>query len=227
VRLELGSPVHCSDGAFGKLADVVIDPKQRRVTHLVVEPDHHEGRARLVPAPLASRENGSATIALRATAEELRRMPQVEEFAYLPLDEFPLDDPDWDVGIEHVLAPTYDDYMGISPTAFDSYFAMTYDRIPKGEVEIRRSSSVYSADGHRLGHVEGFLANRDDRITHVVLERGHVFGRREVAVPIGAVANVSTDSVALELTKDEVAQLPSVPVHRWRAQLTTGPNPTR
>ena len=39
MRLELGSRVDCTDESFGKLADVVIDPTSRRVTHLVVEHD--------------------------------------------------------------------------------------------------------------------------------------------------------------------------------------------
>ncbi len=37
---------------------------------------------------------------LRATVEDLRRLPQVHEVSYLRLDGFPLDDPDWDVGVE-------------------------------------------------------------------------------------------------------------------------------
>jgi sporulation protein YlmC with PRC-barrel domain len=47
VRLELGSPVNCTDGPFGELAEIVIDPTKRRVTHLVVEP--HGGEALVVP----------------------------------------------------------------------------------------------------------------------------------------------------------------------------------
>jgi hypothetical protein len=36
MRLELGGRAGCSDGTFGELADVMIDPTTRRVTHLVV-----------------------------------------------------------------------------------------------------------------------------------------------------------------------------------------------
>ena len=50
VRLDLGCPVHCSDGDFGELADVVIDPTTRRVTHLVVQP--HDGAAKAVLVPV-------------------------------------------------------------------------------------------------------------------------------------------------------------------------------
>ena len=39
MRLELGSRVDCTDERYGKLADIVIDPTSRRVTHVVVEGD--------------------------------------------------------------------------------------------------------------------------------------------------------------------------------------------
>jgi len=37
-----------------------------------------------------------------------------------------------------------------------SISAVAHDRVPKGEVEIGRTSEVMSADGHHLGHVDGF-----------------------------------------------------------------------
>jgi hypothetical protein len=46
-------------------------------------------------------------------------------------------------------------------------------------VEIRRASEVFSSDDHRLGHVAGFVGGPDDRITHLVLERGHLRGRHQ------------------------------------------------
>jgi hypothetical protein len=139
--------------------------------------------------------------------------PPVQEVGYLQLGDFPLDDPDWDVGIQEVYALPYYPAYDMAPTPVD--FSVMYDRIPKGEVEIRRASSVYSADGHHLGHVDGFLVDRDDQITHVVLERGHAWDRREVTIPIGAVARVETDDLALSLAKDQVESLPEVPVQRW------------
>jgi hypothetical protein len=150
---------------------------------------------------------------LRATTQDVRALPPVQEVGYLQLGDFPLDDPNWDVGIEEVYALPYYPAYDLEPTPLG--FPVMYDRIPKGEVEIRRTSDVYSADGHHLGHVDGFLVDRDDQITHLVLERGHLWGRREVTIPIGAVAKVETDDVTLSLIKDQVGRLPEVPVQRW------------
>ena len=93
------------------------------------------------------------------------------------------------------------------PPAYDQNLGLIYDRVPKGEVEIRRSSDVYSADEHHLGQVDGLLVDSEAHITHVLLERGHLWGRREVTIPIGAVAKVETDAVTLSLSKDQVGEL--------------------
>jgi hypothetical protein len=198
---------------------VVIDPTRQRVTHLVVEPHRLDGGARLVPIELVVPENGRETgVSLQCTVEDARRLPPVQEFAYLRLGESPANDPDWDIGIENVLAlPYFRGYadFGPQPLEYEASVSMTYDRIPKGEVEIRRASEVLSSDRQRLGHVDGFLVDVDDQITHLVLERGHLWGRREVAIPIGSVSRVVTDSVAVGLTKDEVGALPAIGVRRW------------
>ena len=223
MRLELGRPVNCTDGPFGKLADVVIDPTTRHVTHLVVDPDGDHGKARLVPVELASGEDDETNaIAVRCSVEEANQLEPVEETAYIRLGESPDLEPEWDLGVESVLAEPYYYYGTVGglgyetgPSDYDPHVSVTYDRIPKGEVEIRRASEVSSADGHQLGQVDGFLVDDDDAITHFVLERGHLWGRREVTIPINAVASVLTDAVTLTLTKDEVGELPSVRVHRW------------
>ena len=214
MRLELGNPIVCTDGAVGELADVVVDPVRRRVTHLVVQPHGNLGPARLVPADLATGDRGQ--ISLRCTRAEVDGFPTVRESAYLRIGELPRDDPDWDVGVEDVLAMPY--YTGLSvgpyPGEFDSHVTTYYDRVPKGEVEVRRASAVISADGHSLGEVDGFVVDADEHITHFVLERGHLWGRMEVTIPIGAVARVESDAVHVALSKDEVGALPAVHVGR-------------
>lgn len=225
MRLEFGTPVCCRDGPFGELADVVIDPTSRRVTHLVVQPHHRHGLARLVPVEEADAARGAdSEVLLRCSIEEVRRMELVQAFAYLQLGEFPIADPDWDVGVESVLALPYYDSSGMGgyatdyPMDYDPRVGISYDRIPKGEVEIRRTSTVCSADGHDLGRVDGFLVDAGEQITHLVLEHGHLWGRRDVTITIGAVTKVQTDAVTLSLTKDAVEALPAVPVNRWKTR---------
>lgn len=215
MRLELDKPVLCEDDEVGKLADLVVDPHAKRVTHLVVKPHHGAGGSHLVPIDLVEPSEQVGGIALTCSRAELDALPPVEEFTYLRLGEVTTNDPNWDVGISDVLAQPYYDSTGLAGSidaAGD--LGVVYDRIPKGEVELRRSSRVQAANGDYLGDVDGFLVD-EDHITHFVLERGHLWGRREVTVPIGAVESVESDIVTLKLTKDEVGDLPSHKVHRW------------
>ena len=222
MRLEIGNRVRCSDGAYGELADIVIDPLERRVTHLVIQPQHNDGQWRLVPIQLAKGEDDKQReIELECTLDKAQGFESVHESAYLRLGERPTEDPDWDVGVEDVLALPYYAGLGFAgsdtspyPDQLDPNVSLFYDRVPKGEVEVRRASVVVSADGHSLGEVDGFVIDADEHITHVVLERGHLWGRKEVTIPIGAVASVESDVVQVALSKDQVGALPTVRVGR-------------
>jgi len=216
VRLELDKPVLCEDEEVGKLADLVVDPVAKRVTHLVVKPEHGAGASHLVPIELVEPTEQVGGIALTCSRAELEALPPVEEFTYLRLGEVATKDPDWDVGISDVLALPYYDSTGLAgPVEAVGDMGVVYDRVPKGEVELRRSSRVMADGGDYIGEVDGFLVVETDHITHFVLERGHLWGRREVTVPIGAVASVKSDVVTLSLSKDEIGALPSHRVHRW------------
>ena len=111
MRLELGSVVRCMDLPFGELADVVVDPVSRRVTHLVVQPPDRHDRARLVPVERA-RAAGDG-IALDCSVADVEALEPVHESAYLRVDELPVSDPDWEIGTQDVLAlPLYQEMDG-------------------------------------------------------------------------------------------------------------------
>jgi sporulation protein YlmC with PRC-barrel domain len=219
VRLDLGTQVRCTDGVFGDVADVVVDPMTQRVTHVVVRPHHRPEDSRLVPIDLVQPGTRVAEVRLSATIREVDGLEALRESAYLRLGEFPARDPDWDVGIEETFALPYysgaDGFEGpwIAP---DDHVVVHYDRVPKGDVEIERASRVTTADGEDVGHVDGFVVDDDAHITHLVLERGHVWARKQIAVPITAVTDIATGRVAVGLSRAEVDTLQSVKVHRFR-----------
>jgi sporulation protein YlmC with PRC-barrel domain len=214
MRLDLGCGVHCTDAVFGELGDVIVDPISRRVTHLVVQPQGDHERARLVPIERARpAEHG---LALDCSVADVEALEPLHESAYMRAGERVVADPDWDVGTEDVLAlPVYQELNGMG-TAIDPdpHVMVSYDRIPKHEVEIRRSSAVFSTDGHHLGHVEAFLIGGGDT-ADIVLERGHLWGRREIVIPAAAVQRVQNDAITLSLTKEQVGALEVRHVHRW------------
>jgi len=59
--------------------------------------------------------------------------------------------------------------------------------------------------------VQGLVIDpKDHHVTHVLLQEGHLWGKQEIAIPIGAVKDVAADGVRLKLAKDEVRDLPPV-----------------
>jgi sporulation protein YlmC with PRC-barrel domain len=180
------------------------------VTHLVIQPAQHAEDARLVPISLASRaeKDGESEISLNCGAADLERFDPVHKFEILRAGERPNEEPKWDVGVEDiVVAPNY------APTAFgdyggslDSDVTISYDRVPKGEIELRHASSVYSADGHHLGSVDAVVVDDDDQLTHLMLERGHLWWKREVALPAEAISKFESDMLTLGLTKRELGK---------------------
>ena len=100
---------------------------------------------------------------------------------------------------------------GVGPLDVDPHVVVSYDRVPKGDVEIRRKSAVISADGHPVGDVDGLVIDdAEGQLTHVVLEHGHLWGKREVSIPIADIDEVRTDQIVLGLTKDQIGALEQV-----------------
>ena len=66
---------------------------------------------------------------------------------------------------------------------------------------------MQAVDGE-IGQVEGFMVNpADEKVTHVLLEEGHLWGRKQVAIPVSAVASIE-DGIRLNITKRQVEDLP-------------------
>ena len=79
--------------------------------------------------------------------------------------------------------------------------------VPPGETEVERHQSVHAVDG-QIGQVEGFMVNpADEKVTYILLREGHLWGRRQVAIPVSAVASVE-DGIRLNITKRQVEDLP-------------------
>jgi hypothetical protein len=208
MNLALGSTVRCSDGAVRELADIVVDGPGRRVTHLVVQPKRQHEEARLVSLELVG-EDANGGVSLICTAETLDGLERVREYAYLPAGQQPEENPQWDVGVEDVLVVPSVEPLDMAEPELDPNVNLMYDRVPKGEVELRLTSSVYSKDEHRVGSVNGVVVGEDGVITVLTLLRGHLWWRREISVPADAIASLENDIATLAVEKSELKRFPS------------------
>ncbi len=202
ASFTIGAGASCTDGVGGHVTCVVVNPLARAVTHLVVEPKHRHGAARLVPLDLVDATTGE--IRLRCTLAEFEKLDPAEQTRFLPgTSGYPGYGPD-----QVLVMPYYN--IGMAE-AYSRPMTITYDAVPLGEVKVRRGDHVHATDG-RIGKVQGLVIHPDSHhVTHVLLQEGHLWGRKEVAIPIGAVTGVD-DGIRLNITKQQVQDLPPVDV---------------
>ena len=207
TQFTIGAEASCSDGVCGDVTRVVIDPVARSVTHLVVEPKHRQGLGRLVPLDLV--EDTAGEIRLRCTVAEFEKLGSAEETQFIPGSSGYAA-----YGPQQVLSwPYYGLGMGGGGLGLAGGVSQTVtsDKLPLGEVAVRRGEHVHATDGD-IGHVQGLVIDpRDHHVTHVLLAEGHLWGRKQVAIPISAVTSVE-DGIQLKITKDEVQDLPPVDI---------------
>ena len=217
MKIYEGMSINAVDGHCGRVVDIVVDPIRLTVTHLVVGPTGLASSPRLIP--ISAVDQVAEDLRLSWTKDQVGDAPLVRETDFLELGEWPHQQDGWDVGVVRTLAWPYYSELASGGGDWASSGGGTesvaeYDRIPSGTAEIRRASQVISSDGHVVGRVDGLIASPTSTITHLVLDRGHLWGHREITIPSSRVSSVQTDTVTLTLTRDEVAGLPSVPFHR-------------
>jgi sporulation protein YlmC with PRC-barrel domain len=204
VSFTIGAEVTCSDGPCGILKRVVLDPVAQTLTHLVVEPKHRLGLARLVPVDLAAATPDGVTLA--CTVAEFEQLNSAEDTQFVPGTRGYAD-----YGPDQLLAwPWFSLQTSVAAQDITEMSqTVTYDTIPAGEVEVRRGEPVYATDG-AIGHVQGLVIDpASHRVSHVLLAEGHLWGKKEVAIPVSAVTDVK-EGIKLLITKQEVADLPPV-----------------
>jgi sporulation protein YlmC with PRC-barrel domain len=191
TEFAIGAKASCVDGLCGEVSRIIVDPATDTVTHLVIEPRHRRELARLVPVDLVDAAAGD--IGLRCTLAEFDKLDAAEELA-------PVENVLGGLGIGGMMPP-----MGIPATVT----TVVYETVPVGETDVGPGERVHAIDGE-IGRVLGFLVDPDDhRMTHVLLQEGHLGGRKEVAIPVSAVTGVE-NGIRLNLTKEQVEGLPPV-----------------
>lgn len=205
TEIPLKAKVECVDGPCGESDIVILNPDTRQVTHFVVQdrrlPDHDQ---RLVPMDQVV-ETSHDRIRLNCTRAELASMDHFVDSHYTRTEEEPTID--WPV----------DDTVRSVPRATltaPRYAREKVEHIPPGELAVRRGTKVAAKDGN-VGQVGELVVDPDSgHISHLVLEEGHLWARKEVTLPVSAIDYFLEDTVYLKLSKQEVESLPAVPIKR-------------
>ena len=202
MDIPVNAEVYCSDGFCGQSTYIIVNPVSRQVTHLVVKEKQAPHTERLVPVNLV-KETTHDQVHLGCTQDELVRMETFIETEYIR------------EGI-----PDYERYE-------DSYMVWPYQvpevtktvtvrhkRVPHGELAVRRGARVRASDG-RIGRVDEFLVDPEDgHITHLILREGHLWGQKDVTIPISEIERIEENTVYLKLNKRDIGKLPAIPIRR-------------
>ena len=211
TQFAIGAKVRCSDGSCGEVRRLVIAPAADTVTHLVVQSGHRPEAARLVPVDLVEATAGE--VRLRCTHAEFDKLEHAEERDLVEgvgSGGF--------TGGGLLYTTSGEGYARVGPGPLIDIGTqpvhrkmIVQDVVPRGEMQLRPGDSVHAVDG-QIGRVQGFLVDpADHRVSHVLLQEGHLWGRKEVAIPVSAVTAVE-GGIRLNITKQQVENLPPVAI---------------
>jgi hypothetical protein len=216
-QFMIGAEVRYADGQVcGEIRYLVINPATLELTDLAVEEKGRQGLGRLVPLGEVRADPQKGVIEFGGTAADFTKLKaaDVTEFApdtvgyerYGP--EQVVEEPEYAAEPDEVIG---DELPGVSYTE-------TFDEVPQGHVAIHRHDSV-EAGGHKFGEIRGVLTDSGHhRVTHVILEAGHVLSRKEVAIPIDDVIEpFGQGGIGLKISKPDVEHLPP-----WRGGQAAG-----
>jgi len=210
MDIPVNVDVYCTDGLCGQSTYVLINPVRDQITHVVVKEAEAPHQERVVPTEVVS-ETTPDMIALTCTRDQLNRMDRFVETEYIREEP-----------TERINPIAYAGEYGFGSTWMWPYFLpqrketvpVEHMQIPPGELAIRRGTHVHATDGH-VGRVDGFLVNPENEcITHLVMREGHLWGKKDVTIPVSAIDRFDEDMIALKLDKQEIEALPTIPIRQ-------------
>jgi hypothetical protein len=206
MEISLNAQVECKDGVCGRSEYVLINPVTDKVTHLVVKEDVSPNTEYIVPVDIVA-ETITNTIQLRCSKAELEKMDPFTKASFIEKRM-----PEKMIGIKGSGA-LYLPYV-IPETTIQT--AVEVRQVPPGELAVKRGTRVEATDGY-VGHVDEFVVNPENgHITHLVMHEGHLWGQKDVIIPISAMGDDREDTVFLKLDKHQIESLPTFPLkRRW------------
>jgi uncharacterized protein YrrD len=222
-----------SNETVGKVERVVLDPRTKEVTHLVVRKGLLFKRDKVLPVTLVG-ATGEDDVRLRPDAGDPSELPDFEETHYVmaemgtptrPPDEAPPAGrppvATASLVVAGVAAPSllwyppaigYNGYAaGPGPFAGPAVpgAVKTVDRnIPDNTVPLREGAKVVASDGERVGHVERVFVNSETKqATHWLLHHGTLTPTHK-AIPMQGVEAVTEREVRLAVNSKLVNGLP-------------------
>jgi hypothetical protein len=212
MEIPLNAQVEYTDGVFGRSVFVLIDPVHNQLSHLVVKENLSPNTEYIVPVDFVT-ETLADTIRLRCTKAELEKMDPFLQTQFIQ-EKMPELFTSYGGGMYGMGSLYYMPYTTLETTVYEKE---DVQQIPPGEFTVRCGTHVEATDGF-VGKVDEFVINPETgSITHLVMREGHLWGKKDVIIPLSAVSPMgksSQDTVFLKLDKHQLESLPTFPIHR-------------
>ena len=201
MDIVLGAAVHFSGGGTGKITRVVVNPITEEMTHLVVQAKGAFEVEYLIPIN-AIANSSPQDVTLTISLNDFKLLDTYEKLHYLSKSDPPEDSSD----------PAMIFWPFMPPEDEGPMYEVEV-QVPPEDMVVRRGAQVDATDG-KIGVVDGFMVNPEtSHITHLVLEKGHLWGEHDVAIPIDSIDAYDGQVVTLKLDKDAVNALPHLKVN--------------
>ena len=200
LKIPLNATVYTQDGQIGRSACIIVNPLNQTITHFVLQRHDLLGYQELVPVNLIK----AATVDMILVDCTTQELANLEPFTKSEFVGAGSSNPNF-AGGSAVFAWPYTPYGG------PSNMVISIEQVPRDELGIHRGAQVEAIDGH-VGQVDEFMVNPlNFQITHLVLGAGHLWGKKEVTIPVAAIRSIKDDTVHLKLSKAAIQALPHVP----------------
>jgi hypothetical protein len=212
---RLGAEVRCADGQCGKISSLVVSPGDEVLTHLVVKQARRQEPGRLVPLGLVDTEpagDAGGPVRLGCTMTEFGALDPAEATYVYPGNE------DYQIrpgGGSSAASPDYapPGVMGAPglPSQPGDRQEFTVDIVPDqlpGAAEVPGGQQAHATD-RDIGRVQGVAVDpATGQVASVLLRTGHLLSHKAVLIPRSAVAEVDADGFHLNITAQQVHDLP-------------------
>ncbi len=209
MEIPLNAQVECTDGAYGRSEFVLVDPVADKVTDMVVKEDASPNTELIVPVDFVT-GTVAETIQLRCSKAELKNMKPFVKTKYVE-ELVPGRDFGYRGGLYGLGTYYYLPYASAARTVYES---VEKQQVPPGELAISRGTRVEAKDGY-IGNVDEFVVNPENgHITHLVMRKGHLWGKKDVIIPLSALGDTHDDTVFLKIDKHQIESLPTFLLQR-------------
>ena len=191
--ISMNAEIVCTDGHYGHLDSIILNPETAQVTDLAILKDGLFTHTWLVPIAHIV-DSTPSLIRLDMSVKEIAD----EMIPFIRTEYLSPDVPDvvytTDMVWPHLMADM-------------EAKTIEHENVPHNERAVHRKA-VVTAENGMLGYLQDVIVDPQDwRITQIGIRAGHWYGHARLMVPTSAIDHFGEDVITLSISKEEVETL--------------------